>query len=99
MIHWRRSHLWLAVALGVILVVAAALWLRGVHPGGSGLSAVPTPATPEESPLPTPTSASPTAPFPSWVTGGAVLLWVALGLLLALGIAFITLRWHRHNRA
>jgi len=98
MIHWRRSSLWLAVALGVILVVAAVLWLRGVHLGGSRLSALPTPATSGESPLPTPTSASPTMPLRSWTTGGAVLLWVALGLLLALSIAVIVLRWHRHNR-
>lgn len=84
------------MALGVIVVVAAVLWLRGGRPGGD-LSALPTPATSEESPLPTPTSASLTTHLRSWTTGGAVLLWVALGILLALGIALIVLRWQRQD--
>jgi len=28
-----------------------------------------------------------------------VLLWVALGIVLALGIAFVIFRWHHHDPA
>jgi hypothetical protein len=97
MIPGRRPHLWLALALVVVLIAAAALWLLGIQPDSGGRSALSTPATLGGSPLPTPTPASATTHPPSWVVGGAVLLWVALGIVLALGIAFVILRWHRHD--
>jgi hypothetical protein len=97
MIQGRRPHLWLALALAVVLVAAVALWLLGIRPDGGGNSALPTPATSGVSPLPTPTPASAAAHPPPWAAGGAVLLWVALGIVLALGIAFVILRWHRHD--
>ena len=97
MIQGRRPHLWLALALVVVLIAAAALWLLGIQPDSGGRSALSTPATSVVSPLPTPTPASATTHPPPWVAGGAVLLWVALGIVLALGIAFVILRWHRHD--
>jgi hypothetical protein len=97
MIQGRRPHLWLALALVVVLVAAAALWLLGIQPDSGGRSALSTPATSAVSPLPTPTPASATTHPPPWATGGAVLLWVALGIVLALGITFVILRWHRHD--
>ena len=97
MTRWHRLRLWFAVALVAVLITAAALWLRGTWPGGSSQSALYTPAIPGASPLPTPTPV-PAALSPSpWVTGGAVLVWVALGIVLALGIAFLILRRHRHD--
>ena len=93
-----RGHLprlWLALALVVVLGASAALWLRGARPDSTGPSTLPSP--PATSPLPTPTP-PPAAALPSpWVTGGAVLLWVTLGIALALGIAFLILRLHRHD--
>jgi hypothetical protein len=89
----QRLRLWSAVVLAVLLIIAVALWLRGTLPHGSGQSALPTPV----SPLPTPIPASGVAPVPSWVTGGAVLLWVALGIVVALGIAFVILHRHSHE--
>ena len=94
----HRFRLWLALALVAVLIAAAVLWLRGTLPGGSSRSALPTPAIPGASPLPIP--ASPTSvrsSSPSWASGGAVLLWVVLGIGLALGIAFIIVRRHRHD--
>jgi hypothetical protein len=99
MTQWHRLRLWLALALAVVLVAAIALWLRGVLPLGGSHSALPTPALSGVSPLPTPTPRSAAAPPRSWTTGGAALLWVALGIVLALGIAFLVLRRHRHDTA
>ena len=98
MIQGHRPRLWLALALVVVIVAAAALWLLGIQPD-SGNSALSTPATSEISPLPTPTPAPAATHPPSWAAGGAVLLWVALGIVLALGIAFVILRWHHHDPA
>ena len=95
MIRWHGSHLWLVSTLGVILVVAAALWLRGTRSGASSSSALPTPTIAGDSPLPTPALTPPAASPASWVTGGVVLVWVALGIVLASGIALIVLRRHR----
>jgi hypothetical protein len=97
MIQGHRPRLWLALALVVVLVAAAALWLLGIQPDNGGRSALSTPATSAVSPLPTPTPASAATHPPPWAAGGAVLLWVALGIVLALGIAFVILRWHRHD--
>jgi hypothetical protein len=99
MIQGSRPRLWLAAALVVVLVAAAALWLFGMRYDGGSHSILPTPAVPGVSPLPTPTPVSaPTSP-PSWAAGGAVLLWVTLGITLALSIAFVTLRHDRHDAA
>jgi hypothetical protein len=97
MTQQHRLRLWLALALIAVLLATAALWLRGMLPGSSSHSTLPTPATSGVSPLLTPTHAPALAPLPSWATGGAVLLWVVLGIGLALGIAFIIVRRHRHD--
>jgi hypothetical protein len=73
-----------------------ALWLRGTLPG-SQRSPLPTPGPSGESPLPTPVSASATTLPPSWTGVGAILLWVALGALLALVITLVILHWYRHT--
>jgi len=90
--------LWLTVTLVVLLIVAVALWLQGAFPDGDR-SPLPTPTISAASPLPTPTDVVPTSDTsplpPSWVSGGAALLWVALGIVLSLGVAFIITRWHR----
>ncbi len=95
MTQWyRRPQLWFALALAVVIVTALALWLRGAQ-SGSGQSPLSTPAASTGSPLPTPTRENPAPPPSAWTNGGAVLLWVALGILLALGITFVMLRWYR----
>ncbi|MEA3339157.1 MAG: hypothetical protein U9R15_04245 [Chloroflexota bacterium] len=93
-----QSHplrLWFALALIVALVVAAALWMRGALSENSH-SPLPTPLISGESPLPTPIQATAAPPTPtSWNSGGATLLWAALGIGLALCITFFILRWDR----
>ncbi len=95
----RYSHLLLSLALVLIAILVAALWFYGAQPRPDP-SPLPTPMTPRESPLSTPdvenTTVSPPPPS-SWATGGAVLLWVALGILLALGLALIILRWYHRT--
>ena len=96
MTQWyRHPRFWFSLTLAAVLIVAAALWLRGAW-SGSDQSPLPTPVAAGVSPLVTPTPEN-TAPSPpsSWANGGAILLWVALGILLALGIAFVILRWYR----
>ncbi len=97
MTQWyRRPQVWFALALTVVIAAALALWLRGAQ-SGSDRSPLSTPVASVGSPLPTPTREN-TAPPPSaWTNGGAVLLWVALGILLALGITFVMLRWYRDS--
>jgi len=98
----RSSHtLWLVLALVAALVAATVLWLRGMQAGG-GPSPLSTPSALDSSPLSTPLPPAPDvsaettpSPPPSWTGGGAVLLWVVLGIVLALGIAFVILRWYR----
>ena len=96
MTQWRRPRLWFALALAVVLIVVAVLWLRGTLPGGGSHSPLPAFSLPGTSPLPTPTPSS-TAPPSAWTGGGAALTWVALGIVLALGAAFLILRRHRHD--
>ena len=107
-----RLRLWLVLALIVVLIAVVALWLRSTSLGDarsplptppvSGMETRPADAVSGVSPLSTPTpvasaasASAPTSPS-SWAGGGLVLLWVALGIVVALGIAFIILRWHRH---
>jgi hypothetical protein len=94
MIQWRRLGLWFALVLVVLLIAAVALWLRGMV-SGSHQSPLPTPVASQVSPLPSPMPTSAAAPPPSWTGGGPALLWVALGVVLALGITFVILRWQR----
>ena len=93
----RRRYLrvWLLLVLmAVILIAAAALWLRGAQPSGDH-SPLATHTAADASPLATPTLENGTSPPPtSWSNCGVVLLWVALGILLALIIAFVILRWY-----
>ncbi|HEY72149.1 MAG TPA: hypothetical protein G4N99_02625 [Thermoflexia bacterium] len=92
----RRLRLWFVLALIVALVVAALLWLRGALFEDNDVSPLPTPLVLGESPLPTPTQASAAPATPaSWSNRGAALLWVTLGIGLALCIAFFILRWDR----
>jgi len=80
-----------------VFIAAAALWVRGTMPDSR--SPLPTPLGHGTSPLPTPTPAHTTpAPPPAWASGGAALVWVAIGIVLALGIALIILRRYRHAR-
>jgi uncharacterized membrane protein SpoIIM required for sporulation len=100
MAQLHRLRLWFVLVLVVVLISAAVLWLRAMLVSGPVFtSPIPPPLrTAEgESPLPTPTSASPTSAAVSISTTGAVavLLWVALGVVLALGITFVILRWYR----
>jgi hypothetical protein len=92
---YLRPRLWLVLVLTVVVVAAAILWLRGAQLS-SRRSPLATPAASDESPLPTPEPGSGTwtSPPPRAVLG-AVLLWIAVGILLALGIAFIILRTYR----
>ncbi len=93
--RYRHPRFWLVLAFLVVLIVAAALWLRGARFDG-GQSPLLTPVASAESPLPTPPPENGALlPPASWTNGGAVLLWVALGILLALVITFIILRWYR----
>ena len=95
-----RSHqlrFWFALALSVILVAAGALWLRGTLFESVIRSPLSTPQT-VESPLSTPTEANaPAAPPASWSNGGMALLWVMIGILLSLGVAFFITRWGRRS--
>ena len=93
----RRS--WLLLAVTVLAVVVAALVLKSALPGG-GVSPLATPASAAESPLPGPdglpqdpgtpglTDESPSL----WPGAAAALLWVALGIILALGLSALVRR-------
>jgi integral membrane sensor domain MASE1 len=95
--HMDRIHrfrLWLALAVVVVVVAALALWFRGT------LSERTAPVERTRSPLSTsevtlvprvPVSPGIVAPYPLGNIA-MVLLWVALGCVLALAIAFLILR-------
>ena len=87
--QWRRLRLWLPLALVVVLIVGVALWLSGTLPPDRARSPLPTPLASEGSPVPAPLSAS------LWRDAGIALLWVALGVLLALGVVFILTYYRR----
>lgn len=93
----RRPRLWFALILVVVLIATIALWLRGALFEESSRSPLPTPLAAGESPLPTPTHADTASPPPTfWTDGGTALLWVILGVALALIVVLFILRWeHR----
>lgn len=98
MVPWHRLRPWFALALVVVLIAAAALWLRGLLPGGGGHSPLLIPSAAGESPFATPPPTTAAASSPLAQAGiGAVLLWVALGVVLALAITLIILLWHRRT--
>ena len=83
-----------------MLIAAAALWLPRILFNGSDRSPLPTAqpapqigASPLLPAISAPTSA---ANPPSWTGAGTALLWTSVGLLLALGLAFIFV--HRYRR-
>jgi hypothetical protein len=93
----ERRRLWIMVGVTVVAVVAGALILKGALPGG-GESPLATPAGnqsplpgPGESPLSTPGS-SDGASWLLWPGAAAALLWVALGIVLALLLAALIRR-------
>lgn len=95
MTQWRHLRLWFLWVLTVALVAATALWLRGALSGGGRESPLPTPLGSAMSPLLAPTPAHTAAQPPSRTGAGAALSWALLGVALALGIAFVVLRWYR----
>ena len=89
---YLRPRLWLVLILTIAVAAAAIWWLRGAQLS-SHQSPLATPAASDESPLPTPEAGNATSVPPSpRATLGIVLLWIAVGFLLALGVAFIILR-------
>jgi hypothetical protein len=98
MIQLRRLRLGLVLVLAAVLVAVAALWLHGALPYGDNHSPLPTPSHLRTSPLPTPTPSSAEAAVPpAWKGASVALVWVALGIVLALGVARIILGWNRHR--
>jgi hypothetical protein len=92
---YLRRRLWLVLILAIAVAAAAIWWLRGVQLS-SHQSPLVTPVASDESPLPTPEPGNATSIPPSpRAVGGAILLWVAVGILLALAVAFIILRTYR----
>jgi hypothetical protein len=92
---YLRPRLWLVLVLTVVIAAAAISWLRGAQLS-SHRSPLATPVASGASPLSTPEPGNgisiPSSPRATW---GTVLLWIAVGILLALGIAFIILRAYR----
>jgi hypothetical protein len=92
----HRPRLWLLPALAVVLIAVGVLLLRGALPHGGSHSPLPTPSAPGTSPLPTPIPTNTAAtPPPAWTGSGTALAWVALGIGLALVVAFLILLRHR----
>ena len=84
----------------MILITVATLWLPRAFPDGSSLSPLPADRLapePGASPLHTLTPLAPSADVPpAWPGAGAALLWAALGLVLAFGLAYLFVRqYHR----
>jgi hypothetical protein len=90
----HRLRLVLALAVVGVVVAAVGLWLSGALSGGSSNSPLYIPMA-QVSPFPTPAASDSTATPPAWTGGGVALVWVALGIVLALGVAFVILRWYR----
>jgi hypothetical protein len=94
-IQQHRYRIWLIVALiGLCFVAAGVLWTWDTPPDASQSPINPplAGASPLETPRATPT------PIPSsWTGAGAALLWIMLGILLALGIISAIYIWDRRS--
>jgi hypothetical protein len=94
----HSPRLWLLLALAAAFVAVAGLWLGVTLPQGGSVSPLVTPAAPGTSPLPTPVLGDAATPsVPAWTSGRASPAWVALGIALALIVAFVILQRHRHS--
>lgn len=94
MAHPNRLRLWLVFALIAVLAAVVSLWLCGMLAGDGAATppASPLPGAVEGmSPLSTP-AASPGESVAPRLGPGMILLWVALGCVLALAISFIIFR-------
>lgn len=96
-IQQHRYRIWLIVALiGLCFVAAGVLWTWDTPPDASQSPINPPLAG--ASPLATPpTTPTPTAIPSSWTGAGAALLWIMLGILLALGIISAIYIWDRRS--
>jgi hypothetical protein len=86
----QHTRLWLAIAGAALLALTAAIWLPAILPLGAS-----------QSPLPIPVAAAPLdasgAPISPLAKAGWTLLWVGLGVVLGLGVVFVSLYWHRRS--
>lgn len=97
MIQWTRVWPWFGFLLVAALVIAAALCIQGALPGSS-VSPVSLPVNSATSPIATPSlGAAHDPPLPALTHLGAILMWMVVGAVLALGIAFVYLRAHLHD--
>ena len=98
MAQMHHPRLWLLLALAAVFVAGAGLWLGVTLPQGGSDSPLVTPAAPGTSPLPTPVvEETAISSVPVWISGQASPAWVALGIALALIVAFVILWRHRHS--
>lgn len=99
MISRSIFRLWLVVMSGALLVVIGAAPLSTPSDGleNSPLPIAHSATEPAVSPLatPTPSSTAGSSPSSSWGSVGWPLLWTAVGVVLALGVAFIVVRRQR----
>ncbi len=86
------TRLWLAIAAIALLALAAAIWLPAILPLGASQSPLPTPVTAAGAPL-----AASGAPISPLAKAGWTLLWVGLGVVLGVGVVFVSLTWHRRS--
>jgi hypothetical protein len=89
--QWRRLRPWLALALLVVLIVGMVLWLSGALLPESARSPLPAPVASEGAPAPAAFASS------RLRDAGIALLWVALGVVLALGVVFTLNTVRRHQ--
>ncbi len=96
-IQQSRYRFWLVMALlGLAIVAAGILWTWDESPE-VGQSPINPPLT-STSPLATPQVTLTPTPIPSsWTGAGAALLWIMLGIFLALGIISIVYIWDRRS--
>lgn len=85
MAKWRNPHLWLALAVLLVIALAAVLAVSGR-----------TLPTPQHSSLPTPGPSA--ASTPTLLSrAGAALPWVGLGIVLTLALAGVIVWWSRRS--
>ena len=97
MTQWTRLRPWLVLVLIAAAVIAAAIRIQSALPGIS-VSPVSLPEGSRASPLATPPAeVVDDPPLPLWTYRGAILMWVVVGAVLALGVAFVILRGPRHD--